>query len=308
VRRPGTRREGHKLAWTAWAAICFFWGTTFLGIKIALETMPPFLMGGTRYVIAGVTLALVLTLRKHRLPDRSSWFTLAVLGFFMIVLGNGGVVWGEQFVPTGLAAVVVGTSPFWMVSVNALMPHGDRLHARQWIGLTVGFCGILLLLWPEISLRGGDKHGFVLGITSLEIACAGWAIGSNYTRRHVLPDDVLGSAALQMAFGGAMMTLVGLATGESSHLSITPRTASAWLYLAVFGSIVGFVAYSYALQHLPVTIVSMYTFVNPVIAVTLGTLILGEPFHLRMLAAAAIIIVGIVIVGPTMVKNEPTTG
>jgi drug/metabolite transporter (DMT)-like permease len=307
-RSASTRREGHKLAWIAWSAVCFFWGTTFLGIKIALETMPPFVMGGTRYVLAGVTLALILRLRGHRLPDRSSWFTLAVLGFFMMVLGNGGVVWGEQFVPTGLAAVVVGTSPFWMVSVNALMPHGDRLHARQWAGLAVGFCGILLLLWPEISLRGGDRHGFVLGVISLEIACGGWAIGSNYTRRHVMPDDVLGSAALQMAFGGAMMTIVGLATGEWSRLAVNPRTASAWLYLAVFGSIVGFAAYSYALQHLPVTIVSMYTFVNPIIAVTLGTLILGEPFHLRMLAAAAIIIVGILIVGPTLVKNEPTTG
>jgi drug/metabolite transporter (DMT)-like permease len=299
--------ERHRLAWTAWAAVCVFWGTTFLGIKICLETMPPFAMAGSRYFAAGLVLALTLAARGHKLPDRSAWVTLAVLGFFMLVLGNGGVVWGEQYLPSGLAAVVVATSPFWMIGINAAMPHGERLHLRQCIGLLVGFGGILLLLLPELSLRSTDRHGFLLGVVSLEIACAGWAVGSNYTRRHVVPDDVLGSAALQMAFGGAMMMLIGVATGEWGRIAITGRTAAAWLYLVVFGSIVGFAAYSYALQHLPVTIVSTYTFVNPVIALTLGTLILGEPFHWRMLGAAAIIIVGILIIRPAPIKTEPTT-
>jgi drug/metabolite transporter (DMT)-like permease len=293
-----SRGEHHRLAWTAWGAVCVFWGTTFLSIKIALETIPPFTMAGSRYFVAGVALALILRARGHKLPDRSDWFTLAVLGFFMLVLGNGGVVWGEQFVASGLSAVVIATCPFWMVTVNALMPHGERLHARQWVGLVVGFGGIVMLLWPEIAVRAAGERGFLLGLISLEVACAGWAIGSNYTRRHVMPADVLGSAALQMAFGGAMMIVIGLVAGEWGRFAVTPRTGAAWVYLVIFGSLVGFAAYSYALQHLPVTIVSTYTFVNPVIALTLGTLVLGEPFHFSMLGAAGVIVVGILMIGP----------
>jgi drug/metabolite transporter (DMT)-like permease len=286
-----------RLAWISWAAVCVFWGTTFLAIKISLETIPPFLMGGARYVLAGFILAGILVARGRPLPARADWGRLAVLGFFMMVLGNGGVVWGEQFVPSGLTAVVLGTNPFWMVGVNALMPGGDRLHARQWIGLGIGFTGVLLLVWPEISIGGARAHGFVLGVIGLQIACAGWAAGANYTRRHVMPDDVLGSAALQMIFGGLMMALIGLAVGEWGHLTLTPRTAASWVYLGLVGSVIGFAAFSYALQHLPVAIVSLYNFVNPVIAVALGTLVLGEAFHARMLVAAAVIVTGILIVG-----------
>ncbi len=287
-----------RLAWISWAAVCLFWGTTFLAIKISLETIPPFLMGGARYVLAGLILAGVLAARRHPLPTRAVWGRLAVLGFFMMVLGNGGVVWGEQFVPSGLTAVVLGTNPFWMVGINALMPRGDRLHARQWAGLVIGFSGILLLVWPEISIGGAHAHGFVLGVIGLQIACAGWASGANYTRRHVMPDDVIGSAALQMIFGGLMMVLIGLVAGEWGRLAFTPRTMASWLYLSLVGSVIGFAAFSYALQHLPVAVVSLYNFVNPVIAVALGTLVLGEAFHARMLVAAAVIVTGILIVGP----------
>jgi drug/metabolite transporter (DMT)-like permease len=249
-------------------------------------------------VLAGLILAGILTARGHRLPVRADWGRLAVLGFFMMVLGNGGVVWGEQFVPSGLTAVVLGTNPFWMVGVNALIPGGDRLHARQWIGLVIGFSGIVLLVWPEIAVGGAHAHGFVLGVVGLQIACAGWASGANYTRRHVMPDDVIGSAALQMIFGGLMMALIGLVLGAWGHVALTPRTAASWLYLALVGSVIGFAAFSYALQHLPVAIVSLYNFVNPVIAVALGTLVLGEAFHARMPIAAVVIVTGILIVGP----------
>ena len=216
----------------------------------------------------------------------------------MMVLGNGGVVWGEQFVPSGLTAVVLGTSPFWMVSVNAIMPGGDRMHGRRWLGLAIGFSGIVLLVWPDISTGGATGRGFALGILSLQVACAGWAMGSNYTRRHLMPPDVLGAAALQMIFGGAMMVLVGTAAGEWGRATLTPRTAGAVVYLALAGSVVGFAAFSYALQHLPVAIVSFHNYINPVIAVALGTLVLGEPFHARMLVSAAIIVAGVLLVGP----------
>jgi len=290
-----TRRR----AWIALVVVCVVWGTTYLAIKVALETIPPFLMGGLRYVTAGVILAAILAVRRRPLPPISAWPGLAVLGFCMMALGNGGVVWGEQFVPSGLTAVMVGTSAFWLAGLNAAVSRHEQLHARDWLGLAVGFLGILLLVWPDISLGGLSGRQFAYGVIALQIACAGWAVGSVYARRHPAPGGILASAAFQMIFGGLMMVVMGTLTGEWGHFALTPRTGAAVLYLMLAGAVVGFAAYSYALQHLPVTAVSIYTYVNPLIAVALGTWLLGEPFHLRMLVAAAVIIAGIVIVSPT---------
>jgi drug/metabolite transporter (DMT)-like permease len=290
----GTQRR----AWIAWIAVCVIWGTTYLGIKVALETIPPFLMGGLRYVAAGVVLAATLAAQGRPLPPRSDWGGLAILGFFMFLFGNGGVVWGEQYVPSGLTAVLVGTSPFWMVGIDAMVTRGQQMFVRQWAGMLVGFLGIVLLVWPDITAGGGTGRGFFFGVIALQIACIGWAIGSAYTRRHVMPRDVLGAASLQMLFGGLFMLVAGTALGEWDDLSFTPKTTFALAYLTLLGSVVAFAAYSYALRHLNVAIVSLYTYVNPVIAVALGTILLGEPFHVRMLIAGAIILTGIVIVGP----------
>ena len=290
----GTQRR----AWIAWIAVCVIWGTTYLGIKVALATIPPFLMGGLRYVAAGVVLAAALVAQGRPLPPRSDWGGLAILGFFMFLFGNGGVVWGEQYVPSGLTAVLVGTSPFWMVGIDAMVTRGQQMFVRQWVGMLVGVLGIVLLVWPDITAGGGTGRGFFFGVIALQIACIGWAIGSAYTRRHVTPRDVLGAASLQMLFGGLFMLLAGTALGEWADLSFTPKTTFALAYLTLLGSVVAFAAYSYALRHLNVAIVSLYTYVNPVIAVALGTILLDEPFHVRMLIAGAVILTGILIVGP----------
>jgi drug/metabolite transporter (DMT)-like permease len=240
----------NRRAWIAWGAVCLIWGTTYFAIKIALETIPPFLMGGLRYLAGGGILAAILYARGRSLPSRDLWGTMAVLGFFMLLLGNGGVVVAEQYVPSGLTAVLIGTSPFWMVTVNALFEPGRQLHLRQWIGLSTGFAGIVLLVWPDITAGGTGGNGFVLGVVALQIACAGWAVGSAYTRRHVVPRDVLGAAALQMMAGGAYMLVTGTVLGEWSHLAFSHRTTIAFVYLTLFGSVVAFAAYSYALRHL----------------------------------------------------------
>jgi drug/metabolite transporter (DMT)-like permease len=291
-------RDGGRLAWIAWTAVCLIWGTTYLAIKVALDTVPPFLMGGLRYFIGGLILAGLLRLRGHALPRLSEWRTLAVLGVFMLLIGNGGVVWGEQYVTSGLTAVLIATSPFWMVGVDGLVTTGRQLHARQWTGLGVGFFGIVLLVWPDIVTSRTAGWSVLAGLVSVQCACAGWAIGSAYTRRHVMPKDVLGSAALQMIFGGLYMLIIGSVLGEWHELSFTPKTSLALAYLTLAGSVVAFAAYSYALQHLDIAVVSLYTYVNPIIAVALGTLVLAEPFHTRMLVAGAVIVVGIVAVGP----------
>lgn len=292
-----------RRAWVAWMAVCLIWGTTYFAIKIALDTIPPFLMGGLRYATAGLVLAAVLKARGKALPDRTAWGRLAVLGFFMFAVGNGGVVWAEQSVPSGLTAVLIATSPFWMVAVERVVAGAGSVHARQWVGLSLGFAGIVLLVWPDLTTTGAGARAFGWGVVSVQVACAGWAIGSAYTRRHVMAGDVLGSAALQMIFGGACMLAVGTALGEWGSLALSTKTAAALVYLTFAGSLIAFAAYSYALRHLDVAVVSLYTYVNPVIAVALGTLVLGEPFGMRMVVAAAVIFAGILTVGPGLGKR-----
>jgi drug/metabolite transporter (DMT)-like permease len=279
-------------AWSAWIAVCIIWGTTYLAIKVALSTIPPFLLGGLRYTTAGALLAGILRARGHRLPGRASWPALVVVGFLMLTVGNGGVVLAELWVPSGLTAVLIGTTPFWMLGVDALLSRGRVIRARQWAGLAIGFAGIVTLVWPEISAGGLEGRRFGWGVLAVQAACAGWAAGSAYTKRHVLPSDILGSAAMQMLFGGGLMLVTGTVVGEWPALAFTPKTAAALLYLTFAGSLIAFAAYSYALKHLDVAVVSLYTYVNPVIAVLLGALLLGEPFHARMLVAAAVVLIG----------------
>jgi drug/metabolite transporter (DMT)-like permease len=255
-------------------------------------------MGGIRYTISGLLLAAWLLARGRRLPATSEWGRLLVLGFFMLMLGNGGVVWGEQFISSGLTAVLIGTSPFWMVSVDALLTGGRPLGRREWLGLLIGFVGIVMLVWPDITAGGISSRNVAMGVVSVQIACAGWAIGSAYTRRHVMPKDVMGSAALQMFFGGLFMLAAGTMSGEWGRLAFNSRTTVALVYLTLVGAVIAFAAFSYALKHLDMAIVSLYSYVNPVIAVALGTLILGEPFNARMAIAIGIIAIGVMVVGP----------
>jgi drug/metabolite transporter (DMT)-like permease len=286
-------------AYAAWVTVCLVWGTTYLAIRIALESIPPLLMGGIRYVIAGLTLATILAVRGERLPRPRQWPYLAVLGTLLIGFGNGGVVWAEQTVPSGLTAVLVATSPFWMTGIDAMLPHGERLTLGRIIGLVVGFCGIVMLVWPEIHLDARGR-GFLGGVIASQFACIGWAIGSSYSRRrgHVSAKDenVLATAAFEMFFGGTALFIAATVHRELGALAFTPRTASALAYLIVFGAVVGFAAYAYALKHLRVATVSLYAYINPVIAVLLGTLLLHEPFSARTVLGASVVFAGVVLV------------
>lgn len=286
----------HRTAYLAWITVCLVWGTTYLGIRVALETIPPALLGGIRYVAAGAVLALILRARGVRLPGPAHWNGLALLGFLMIALGNGGVIWAEQWVPSGIAAVVVAAAPFWMTGFEAVLPGGERLTVRGVAGLLVGFVGILLLVWPDLTAGGELGRRFGVGVIALQVACLGWALGSSYSRRHARGENALGSAALQMLFGGLFMLLAATLRGEWAALTFTWRSGLAELYLIVFGSLVGYSAYVYALKHLPVSTVSLYAYVNPVIAVVLGTLLLGEPFGLRVVLASAVVFAGVAVV------------
>ncbi len=291
-----TTPRQRRLAYLAWTAVCVIWGTTYLGIRVSLESMPPALMGGLRWLIAGALLALYLRARSQRLPPPSRWPSIALLGFLLLGLGNGGVVFAELWVPSGLTAVLVATSPFWMAFVEALLKDGERLRAPALLGLTIGFSGILLLVWPDLTLQASGDRGLLAGILAIQVACAGWALGSSYSRRQQRDENVLGTTALQMLAGGIIMTVAGTVRGEWADLYFTPRTAWALAYLSTVGAVGGFVAYTYALRHLSVSFVSLYAYINPIIAVALGIVLLNEPFDSRMAAAAALVFAGVAIV------------
>jgi drug/metabolite transporter (DMT)-like permease len=275
------------------------WGTTYLAIRIALESIPPLLMAAMRWIAAGGLLTLVLALRGERLPARREWPSLTILGILLLGFGNGAVVWAEQTVPSGLTAVLVATSPFWMVGIDALMPHGEAITLRRLLGLIVGFGGIVMLVWPEIHFDAGGR-GFLGGVIAAQIACVGWAIGSSYARKrgrgHAKEENVLATAAFEMLFGGFVLLAVSLALHETARLTFTARSGGALLYLIFVGAIAGFSAYAYALKHLPVATVSLYAYVNPIIAVVLGTLVLQEPFSVRMVLAAFVVLTGVALV------------
>jgi drug/metabolite transporter (DMT)-like permease len=279
--------------------VCLIWGTTYLGIRVSLESMPPALMGGLRWTIAGGLLAIYVRLAGGKLPPPSRWGGIALLSFLLLGLGNGGVVFAEQWIPSGLAAVLVGTSPFWMAAVEAFMPKGERLTTAVIAGLVLGFGGIVVLVWPELSLATGATRQFIAGVI---------ALGSSFSKRHSRGENVLSTTAYQMLFGGLMMTAVGTAMGEWNDLFFTARTASALIYLSTVGAIGGFVAFTYALRHLPVSFVSLYAYINPVIAVALGVLILNEAFTPRMAVSALLVFAGVAIVrwsSPPAVRTTP---
>jgi drug/metabolite transporter (DMT)-like permease len=299
---PATLSTRQK-ALGAWIAICVIWGTTYLGIRVTLETMPPFLMAAWRWIFAGALMIAALRARRVRMPAVRDWPAIATMALLMLVLGNGAVTWAEQYVASGLTAVIIASNPFWMVGIESALG-GDRLTGRAVLGLAIGFAGVALLVWPEIQANGGGGERFAAGVVALQIACVGWALGSSWSKRHSQHADILGVTALQMMFAGIMLLLIGTVAGEWSAVRFSTRSTVAFVYLTTVGSIAGYVAYAYALKHLPMAIVSLYAYFNPIIAVVLGVLLLGEPFDSRMGVAAAIVLAGVAVVrGRQQVKG-----
>jgi len=277
-------------AYVAWVVLCLVWGTTYLAIRVALESIPPLLMAGVRWIVAGSLLIAFFRIRGEPLPEQRQWWSLAVRGVLLIGVGNGAVVWAEQTVASGLTAVLVAVNPFWMVGIEALMGDRKAPTVRQVVGLLVGFSGIVLLVSPNTGMAAAS--GFWTGFIATQLACAGWSLGSTYARRRA-DAHMLTSVAFEMLFGGVVLLLCGAMMGERLRVVVTSRSAGAVVYLIVFGSIVAYSCYRYALQHLPVATLSLYVYANTVIAVFMGTLVLGEPFSWWMGTGAAVVLVGI---------------
>ena len=286
-----------KLAYLAFITVCLIWGTTYLAITVALETVPVLLVAGLRWMAAGVVMSALMLVTGRGLPRPAMWGPLLLLGFLMNVVGNGFVVYAQQYVASGLTAVLIATTPFWSALVERLLPNGERFSKRALFGLSLGFTGIVILVWPEMTNGGAGGRAFVLGVIAIQLACVGWVIGTSYAKRHELGDNPFRSTALQMVFSGTMLLTAATINGDWQHLSFTPRTIAAMVYLSIAGSLLAYSAYIYAIQHLPLSLVSLYAYINPIIAVTLGTLLLSEPFSTRVAVSAALVLAGTWIVG-----------
>lgn len=289
--------RGNSAAYLAFFTVCIIWGTTYLGIRIALETVPVLLVAGLRWSAAGLIMSCWMLATGRGLPKPRFWGPLALLGLLMNVVGNGFVVYAEQFVASGLTAVLIATTPFWSALTERLLPNGERFTNRSLLGLVVGFSGIVVLVWPEMTTGGAGGRQFVIGVIAIQLACVGWVIGTSYAKRHQLGDSPFQSTALQMVFSGAMLLAAATAHGDWAQLHFTPRTFGALAYLCIAGSLIAYSAYIYAIQHLPLQLVSLYAYINPLIAVALGTLLLSEPLTMRTLVAAAMVFAGTWIVG-----------
>ena len=283
------------LAYGSWLAVCFFWGTTYLAIRVGLETLPPTLFGGLRFLLAGTALLAFVLWRGERLPRRREWFELGLVGVLLLGVGNGVVVWAEQWISSGMTALLISTSPFWVVGAERLVRGGERVGTIVVLGMLMGFAGMALLVGPELF---GAQLGarFLLGVVLLQVGCASWSGGSVYAKRHPTKVAPLMGAAVQMLVGGAALTAVGTMRWEWAFLDFNARSLGAFLYLVVFGSLVAYTAYSYAIQKLPLSLVSTYSYVNPVIAVLLGWVLLGEPLGWRVVMGAGIILCGVAVV------------
>ena len=280
-------------ALVAYLVVCVFWGSTYLAIRVGVGVLPPFLFAGIRFFVAGIILLGIARALGDPLPRSArDWRTLAIVGLFLLAGGNAFVVWSEQFTPSGVASIFVVTVALWMAFFDAIIPGGSgALSWRVIAGLALGFVGTGLLVGasPREIL-----HADLRGPIALTLASASWSLGSVYSKRNHTDTSPYMSAAVQMIAGGAAVALVGTLLGEWSAWHLTAKGVGAIAYLVVFGSILGYSAYSYALRHAPPTIVGTYAYVNPVIAVLLGWLILKEPVTTRTFIAMAMILGAVV--------------
>jgi drug/metabolite transporter (DMT)-like permease len=277
-------------------AVYVVWGSTYLAIRVAVHGLPPFLMAGSRFVVAGSSLYAFTRARGALRPERRHWLACLAVGAFLLVGGNGSLSWAEQRVPSGLAALLVATVPLWMVILE-WGTGGARPTWRVAAGLLLGFAGLAVLVGPADLL--GGRAVDPIGAAVLVGGSMAWAVGSVLSRRVALPGDPQLATGMEMAAGGALLLLLGTAAGEWRDLHLASVPADAWLgllYLTAVGSLVGFTAYVWLLRHVSIAKVSTYAYVNPVVAVALGWAVLGEPIGPRVLLAAAVIVAGVVFI------------
>jgi drug/metabolite transporter (DMT)-like permease len=290
----------------AFAAVYILWGSTYVAIRFAIETLPSLTMAGVRFVVAGTILYGFGRLRGAPPARFEQWRSAAILGILFFLCGNGSVVLAEHRVASGLAALLVGTEPLWVAVLFWLWPGGEAPGNKTILGLGIGFAGTVLLAAPAELAGTGGLH--LPSVALVLFACVTWAIASLFARTADLPTSPLVSAGAQMLMGGIALLLAGLAAGEGSRMDLTAASARSWgalVYLIVFGSIVAFTAFGWLVRNVRPTMVATYAYVNPVVAVFLGWLLAGEPVTGRTLLAAILILGAVVLVSRDRPGNGP---
>jgi drug/metabolite transporter (DMT)-like permease len=278
--------------WIALIALYILWGSTYLAIRYAVETIPPFLMAGTRFLVAGILLFSWRRLVGDPAPTVCQWRSTAIIGLLLLLGGNGLVSWAEQNVSSGIAALLIASAPLWMVLIEAARRGGDRLNGIGVIGLCMGFGGIVLLVTPW-KLNNDVTAIHLFGAGALLIAAFLWALGSVYSRGADLPKSSLMTTAMEMLTGGIGLYFAGTWTGEWYILDFSIITSRSWtglLYLILFGSLIGFSTYAWLLRVAPISLVATYAYVNPVVAILLGSLVEQETLNARIVVATLMIV------------------
>jgi drug/metabolite transporter (DMT)-like permease len=300
-----TTKQIPPLVWGALGVVYVVWGSTYLAIRVAIETLPPMLMASFRFLAAGSILYAFAIRRGDREgdpPGLPQWRASAIVGTLLFLGGNGGVVWAEQHIPSGIAALIVATVPLWMALI-AFVALRERLRGVAVAGLVVGFAGTALLIRPSGS--GGTD---LLGTLAVVGASLSWSIGSLYARRAPLPKRPLVSAGMQLLCGGAVMGVVGIVGGELGRVEPSQFSRSSVLalaYLVVFGTLLAFPCYAWLLQSAPTSLVSTYAYVNPVVAVLLGWAFANERVEPLTIVAGGIIVVAVAMIVSAKQAHEP---
>lgn len=284
--------------WVAMLALYLIWGSTYLGIRFTIETIPPFFSGAVRFLAAGLILLAWRRLAGDPIPTARQIRSAGIVGLFLLLGGNGLVAWAEQSIPSGVAALMIGSTPMWLVGIEALRPGGVRPHWQAVLGLVVGFGGIALLVGP--GQLSGTIH--IAGVLAILAATFLWACGSIYSRSADMPESILMGSAIEMLIGSLGMFVVSGLLGEFGRFSLQAVSVNSWLgllYLITIGSLGGFVAYSWLLRNAPISLVSTYAYVNPVVAVFLGAWLAAEILNTQIFIAAGVIIGAVILINTT---------
>src|SRR5258705_2561269 len=293
VSAPTRAQPSRRVIAVGFFARYVLWGTTYLAIRFAVETIPPLVTAGIRHTIAGLILLAIAWSRGFR-PRREHWIAGAALGALFFLVGHGSLHWAEQYVSSGLAALLVASEPLWILALGAAMGQ-QRINWKNGLGLVMGLAGVAILTAHEFTTRSS----LTLGVIAVLVGAASWAVGVCVSPRLRLPRDPIGRTAVPLVCGAAMLLLAAGVSGEFSAVhwtTISVRSLLGLAYLITFGSVIAFTAYTWLLQHCSPTLVATHTFVNPLVAVLVGWLWASEPMSLRIIAATTVILGAIVLI------------
>jgi drug/metabolite transporter (DMT)-like permease len=278
----------------AWITICIVWGTTYLAIRIGVTDLPPMLFAGLRWVIAGILMTILLNLRAYPFPSLRDLKHIAVVGILLLGVANGLVVVAEQWLPSGLTALILSTLPFWVVGLESLLPTGPKINWLIITGLLLGTGGVVLIFARDLNIAL-DFNIFWGGLCLLGAVIA-WSAGSIYWKYKQINVKPMMGASVQMLIAGILQTALGFILGEHNNFQLTQNGVFALGYLILFGSIIGYASYIYSISNLPLSLVSTYAYINPIIAILLGWYFLNEPLTITVFIAAGFILIGVALV------------